>query len=47
MIKLDKDKIIPSAIEGDQPQQADAPLPQEEVAGSLKGIQDEPTGEAE
>jgi len=41
MIKLDKDKVIPSAIDAEEGKKAEEKL-QEEVKGSTKGIQDEP-----
>jgi len=40
MIKLDKDKVIPSAtVEGEPPEPEELPVEEE---GELKGIQDEP-----
>lgn len=44
MIKLDKDKIIPSAVDEDDAVKEDAQL-QEEVAGSTQSIKDEPPPE--
>jgi len=44
MIKLDKDKIIPSALDKIEADEEDAKL-QQDVAGSTKSIKDEPPPE--